>query len=387
MTDTTPRPRRNIWIVSARVGAGHVQAAKAVEEACAAIGLSDRVRSVDLLTLVPGWFRKVYAGGYARMATKHARLFGKLYHFTDRSTAEFPTLSERIRVRMDGRTVRPLIRLFDEDPPDVILHTHFLAPAPIARWISDHRPTCRHGVVVTDFHPHRIWLAPRVDRYFVAADMTRDRLVQLGIDPASIEVSGIPILAKHSRPTDRHEVYRAFDWRPNMPAILVLAGSDFVVGPFEQVVDDLLMQLPNATIQVATGKNEVLHKSLEQRLPRNPNLRLIGFTDRMNELFAAATLVVSKTGGITTSECLAAGAAVVGLFPVPGQEELNADYLVANGAGIKVTRRADVAPSVKQLLDDPAAITAMKSKSQSLGCPQAAQRVADWIRQVGSNCG
>lgn len=387
MSDAPTPNRRPIWIISARVGAGHVQAAKAVEEACANLGFGDLVHSVDLMTLVPRWFKKLYAGGYARMASNHPKLFGTIYHATDRSAAPFPTITERIRVSLDSRIIRPLIAMLEDHPPKVVLHTHFLAPAPIGNWLARQGIPCRHGIVVTDFHPHRIWLASRVDRYFVGVDSARDRLATLGVDPKRVEVTGIPILARHKQSTEKSAVFRDFNWPADRPVILLLAGSDFVVGPFERIVDDLLTTFPNVTLQVATGRNETLHKSLETRLPRFPQFRLIGFTGRMNELFAAATIVVTKTGGITTSECVAAGAAVIGLFPVPGQEELNADYLASAGAGLKVTRRADVIPAVRSLLNDPARLASIQSSARKLGRADAAERVANWIRESCGDCG
>lgn len=161
--------------------------------------------------------------------------------------------------------------------------------------------------------------------------------------------------------------------------ILLLAGSDFVIGPVEAVADRLLEAFPHVTLQIATGRNEDLHRRLAEKLPRHPNLRIVGFTDRMNELLSHATLVLSKTGGITTSECLAHGAAMLGLFPVPGQEELNADYLVANKAGMKLSTLQEVVPAVRRLLHDAVALASMKASAANLGKARAADVIADTI--------
>lgn len=377
--DLTGGMNRPIWIISARVGAGHVQAARAVEEALSARGMADRVYHLDLMTLVPSWFRKLYAGGYAWMATRHPRLFGRAFHMTDRDGSPWPSVSERLRIRIDGWIIRELRRWLRDAKPRLIVHTHFLAPAPVGRWIESEGWPTRQVAVVTDFYPHRIWLARPVERYFVAADMTREQLVVRGVDAERISVTGIPVIARHRQPTDKDRVFREFDWPVGRPVLLLMAGSDFVVGPIEKVVDELLSAFPDVTLQVAGGKNETLLRALEAKKAGHPNLRVIGFTDRIQDLFTTATLVISKTGGITTSECLARGAAVVALFPVPGQEEANADYLVSHGAGVKVMRVADVTPAVRGLLESPERVSRMRERAGALGRGDAADRVVDAV--------
>lgn len=373
-----------VWIISARVGAGHVQAARAVDEALSAQRWGDRTCHLDLMTLAPAWFRRVYAGGYAWMASRHPKLFGRAFHATDHSEAAWPNLAERLRVRVEGCIIGRLRAQLRAAKPRIIVHTHFLAPAPVGQWIVREGWSTRQLVVVTDFYPHRIWLARPVEHYFVAADTTRSRLVDRGVEPERVSVTGIPIMARHNQKSDIASVYRNFNWAHGRPAILLLAGSDFVVGPIERVVDELLIALPEVTLQVATGRNEALRRTIEAKRSRYPNLRVVGFSERMQDLFSAATLVLTKTGGITTSECLAHGAAVVGIFPVPGQEEANADYLVANGAGVKIGRVADVAPTVQQLLSRPEEIDRMRARAASLGRVDAAQRIADRIIALAS---
>jgi len=370
---------RKIWIATARVGNGHVQAARAVAEAMEERGHADSVTVIDTMDVVPAWFRKVYAGGYALMATKLPGLYGRLYDTSDRSTAAWPTSSEQGRIRLESRMIGSLRERLRAEQPDVILHTHFLAPAVMGRWIEQDRLSTRQGVVVTDFHPHRIWLARPVERYFVAIDAAARRLEERGVSPDAVTVSGIPIMAKHRAVSDCHQARTEFHWPENRPVLLLVSGADFVVGPLEKIVDALLEAHPGVTLQVTTGRNDTLRQRLEARQQRHPNLRVIGFCNRLPEMFSAATLVLSKTGGITTSECLARGAAMIALFPVPGQEARNADYLADRGAAVKVSHPSQVVPAVNHVLNDPARLARMRDAAGALGRPNAAGAIADWI--------
>jgi processive 1,2-diacylglycerol beta-glucosyltransferase len=102
----------------------------------------------------------------------------------------------------------------------------------------------------------------------------------------------------------------------------------------------------------------------------------MGFTDKMDELMAAADVVVSKPGGLTTSEVLARGAAMAIVNPIPGQETRNSDFLLEHGAAIKINNAATLPYKLGQLLADPKRLQTLKRNARRLGKPQAAFDVA-----------
>src|SRR5580693_8664095 len=103
---------------------------------------------------------------------------------------------------------------------------------------------------------------------------------------------------------------------------------------------------------------------------------VLGFTDKMDELMTAADLIVSKPGGLSTSEALARGAALMVIQPIPGQEERNSDYLLENGAALKVNNFASLSHKLTRLVDDPQRLRALREASSCIGRPRAAFEVA-----------
>jgi len=374
-----PSDPGRILILSARVGAGHVQAARAIEEGLAARGLLDRTDHLDVMSIVPSWFRRLYAGGYAFLASRAPHVYGRLFHLTDASTAPWPNAAERCRIRFESNRIQPLRDRILRNPPAWIIHTHFLAPPVIGRWIAGAALPTKQAVVVTDYYPHRVWLADDVTHYFVGAERTREQLIRRGIAADTIHVTGLPILARHRRNIDVDRVYRDFNWLRDRPAILLITGSDFVVGPIETILRRLLSHFPDVTIQLLTGHNQALERRIRARFASAANLRVLGFTERINELLAAATIVISKTGGIITAECLAHGAPMVALFPLPGQERLNAQMLVENDAGALVEQAADLLPAVRRLLADPAKTQRFRTNACKLARPDAADQIVDML--------
>jgi len=158
--------------------------------------------------------------------------------------------------------------------------------------------------------------------------------------------------------------------------VLQLSGG-FGVGPIEKLFRGLLdVQTPLEIIAV-TGKNEDAKKKLQAvKTPPRHRGKILGFTDQIDELMACADIVLSKPGGLTTSEVLARGAAMAIINPIPGQESRNSDFLLENGAAIKINNVATMAMKIESLLNDPARLRTIKQNAQRIAKPQAAFDVA-----------
>ncbi len=139
----------------------------------------------------------------------------------------------------------------------------------------------------------------------------------------------------------------------------------------------LEVAVPLQLIAVA-GRNQKLQARLQKlEVPPRHQVKVLGFTREMDELMAVADLVVSKPGGLTTSETLASGAAMVIVNPIPGQESRNSDYLLENGAAIKVNNTATLAHKVTGLLQEPRRLQQLRANVRRLARPRAAFDVAE----------
>src|SRR5205085_8731767 len=124
---------------------------------------------------------------------------------------------------------------------------------------------------------------------------------------------------------------------------------------------------------VVAGRNEKAKQQLAAvPCPKPHRAKVLGFTDQIDELMAVADLVVSKPGGLTTSETLARGAAMAIVNPIPGQESRNSDYLLEHGAAIKINNLGTLTFKLRQLLGDPARLESLKASARKIGRPLAA---------------
>ena len=105
----------------------------------------------------------------------------------------------------------------------------------------------------------------------------------------------------------------------------------------------------------------------------------MGFTDRVADLMRAADLIVTKPGGLSTSECLALGLPMILSAPIPGQEERNADYLLEEGAALKAIDVLALRLRAGALLGDPPRLARMAERARAIGRPYAVRGVLDQV--------
>jgi processive 1,2-diacylglycerol beta-glucosyltransferase len=238
--------------------------------------------------------------------------------------------------------------------------------------------------IVTDFEAHALWMEPCVDLYCVATEATKARLVARGAQAENVVATGIPISAKFAVRPDVKAVRKALGLRDDLPVLLALSGG-FGMGPLGRILCELDKVQRSFQTVVVTGRNEDLRRDLAAQDRGHPT-HVLGYASNMHELMAVADLIISKPGGLTTSEVLAMGKPLFIVSPIPGQEAANSDFLLEHGAAAKANRVEDLPYRIDQLLGTKK-LAAMARAAKALGQPHAArdicQAVVSRVEQAG----
>lgn len=374
------RPAKRVLVISASVGAGHNQAARAVVERLRHDAPHLEVEQVDALAFAGRCFRSWYAGGYALAVSRFPRLYGLGFRITDRPDTPRRTLAERRRLWTERREMSRLGEHIRSGRYDLVLHSHFLAP-PLVAWMKDRDLlSCPQAVIVTDNVIHRYWFSRHVERWFLSADLDAARLERWGIQPERIVVSGMPVQAKWRSELDRSRVLAEWDLPAGRPIVLLSGGTEFVCGPVVRIARELAHARQDLCVVVLGGRNKKLLGELAGLHLPPERLRPVAFTDRLHELVEAASLMITKAGGSTLAECAARGRAMVFLKPVPGQEAGNARYFAAAGAGVIAWNVDQTIARTLELVDDPPRLAAMNQAAAALYRP-AAETISQWVVQ------
>lgn len=361
-----------IVILTASAGAGHNIAARAIHDALSLLAPAQPVVLHDVLDFCPTAFRVVYSRGYAELISRTPRLFGWLYETMDKP-GRGP--SEWLRLAIQASSTGGVGRRLRRISPRLIIHTHFLPAEIVAGLRRRGRLDCPQWTVLTDFEAFRLWIQPPTDRYYASTTNAADYLRAAGVPHDAIRVSGIPIRPAFWDPAERMEMRARHGLIGDRPVLLVSCGRSGRQP--ERMARALTGVRSDAQIVLISGRDERLRARLERGFGRQaPRFRVLGHTDRMHEWMRAADLLVSKPGGLTSSEALACGLPLVIVDPIPGQETRNSDYLLERGAGVKVNDLKLLSARVNRLLSDTPALAEMREAAGRAARPYAAREIA-----------
>jgi processive 1,2-diacylglycerol beta-glucosyltransferase len=390
-----------ILIATVTAGGGHIAAAAALEEAWRALRPDDAVERLDLIKFFSPLHKKVHADGYVKLVEHAPEIWGMLFGKTD--NLKVARRLSKLRRAFPSNSRKKFARHLKQFQPDVVLCTHFLPFETLGLLKSSEGRVTRGPVsfkkfgtritrpsenwkhpfvvsIVTDFEAHALWMDACVDLYCVAAEETKARLVARGAPAANAVATGIPIAAKFLSKPNPRAVRKNYGLRDDQPVLLVLSGG-FGMGPVAEILAELdKVPQPFQTI-VVTGRNEELRRKLATQTRKHPT-HVLGFATNMHELMAVADLIITKPGGLTTSEALALGKPLFIMNPIPGQEAANSDFLLERGAAAKVNRVEDLPFRIEKLLGSKK-LADMAKAAKSLGRPQSAmavcQEVLKWL--------
>ncbi|HTL54911.1 MAG TPA: glycosyltransferase [Candidatus Limnocylindrales bacterium] len=368
-----------ILIATATAGGGHLAAAAALEEAWRALRPEDVVERLDVVKFFSPLHRKIHADGYVKIVEHAPELWGMMFGKTDN-----PKVAQRLnrlkRVFPSNSRLK-FLRHAEHFRPDAVLCTHYLpletlgAPRKGARHRDRGQPATLSPFVVsivTDFEAHALWMEPCVDLYCVAAEETKARLIARGAPPENIVATGIPIAAKFAQRPDPKTIRRTIGLRDDLSTLLVLSGG-FGMGPVADILVELDKVSQSFQTVVVTGRNEELRRDLAAQDRKHPT-HVLGFAGNMHELMAVSDLIITKPGGLTTSEVLAIGKPLMIINPIPGQEAANSDFLLERGAAAKVNRVEDLPYRLEQLLASKR-LAELGRAAKALGRPNAARDI------------
>lgn len=357
-------------IVSASVGGGHVRAAQALDATAQSLG--HEVLNVDILDFTHKGYRKAYSSGYLKLADRMPTLWGYLFDVSDRKKIK-RRQSAFVRAfdRIEFARFRDCVRDF---APDRMIGTHFLPAQILAPFEGEDWFNFGVDLVVTDYYAHRYWAQPSARALFVGNPEQVEDLVDRGISRDRVHVTGIPVVPEFVSPPDRDTVRHDLGLSDATPTVLVMGGGWGANG-MPEIVRSIFDAHPAQVLAVA-GRNRTMQSELEAlEVPDSSDLRVFGFVDNVHELMAVSDLCVSKSGGLTTAECLATGLPMLVPNPIPGQEERNADYLSEIGAGMKARSLGSLRYKLKWLLSDDARRKQMAESAKAAGRPDSARAI------------
>jgi len=373
---------KKILIVYGTAGIGHKKAALAVKAAFDEIRPADaQVAIIDSLDYTNPFFKKAYLDTYLFMVNKLPTFWGLSYYLTDNFFVNL-VVSKMRRIN-NWLNSGPFRKYLIETKPDVIVSTHFFASEIIAVMKKKGELDSRLITVLTDYRIHSWWVSEPTDIYVVGGEGAREDLIGTWkVDPSGIKVFGIPVEPVFSKPLDRRGILAKAGLQDGVFTVLVIGGG-FGVGPIENIIK-IISSIPQ-TVQIIAicGHNETLVKELEALKPTlKDRLSVLGFVNNVYEYMASADVLISKSGGITSTESMARSLPLIVIAPIIGQETRNSDYLTSEGAAVKIDKPYELKAVLEDLVSHPEKLGRMRDAIARIKKPRACYDVAQLALEI-----
>lgn len=359
-----------VLILTAKYGNGHVQVSKTLVKQCRELGIEEVVVS-DLYAESNPVFTEITQYLYLKSFTIGKQFYRMFYYGVDK------IYNKKLLTLYFKLGNKRLHELIEKEQPDIIINTFPIIVVPeYRRRTGNIIPTFN---VLTDFCLHKIWVHKNIDKYYVASKRVKEKVMSLGIHPASVKVTGIPIRSQFEEILNEEAIYKKYNLDPAKKTLLVMAGAHGVLKNVKELCESFLEEKNLQTV-VVCGNNTALKESLESITGKNKeNLKLLGYVERVDELFRIASCMVTKPGGITLSEAAAVGVPVILYKPVPGQEKENALFFQENEAALVVNRSEEVYEAVSNLLQNDKKLRRMKRNIKRLHHPNSSLTIMEDI--------
>lgn len=308
-------------ILSAHTGGGHDAAANALRDALMAQGVESRVE--DCLAFGGRWFSKLVCGTYVKMVQYVPSLFGKVYHLGGKlSNPRFKSPGYYANASYAFR----METLLKEYQPDIILCTHVFGGQTVTRLRRKGAYHGTLGLVMTDYTLHPFCEDVECDALFIPHEAVRQECDKRGVKSERIRVAGIPVSPACQPCDDKAAAKRALGLDENCSEVLLVGGS-MGAGNLPEAIASLLPVLGDkGHLTVICGSNAKAKAEAEERCKGDSRVTVHGRVSPLYPLMAAADVLVTKSGGLTTTEAMTVGTPMLIINPIEGCETANATF-------------------------------------------------------------
>lgn len=363
--------KARILILTGSYGNGHLKVSKTLKETF--MENDCEVMESDLYLEAHPLLTKVTKFLYIKSFTYGQKLYGSIYYAGNKDKN---SLALDFMNYYGRKTLANLVESFN---PDIIINTFPMVVVP--EFLKKSGSKIPMVNILTDFGLHNNWIHEEIARYFVASEDLKTEMADKGITQEQIKVTGIPIETKFEEQTDRTSLIHSYGLHPAEPITLLAAGAFGVLKNMETIVERLLRIDGNQVI-VVCGRNKKLKLNLTHKFAGNEKVRILGYTDRMDELMNIATVMITKPGGITLSEALAVQVPLILYRSVPGQELENAVFFEQKGASVNVKSPDELIDAITDLIANEDLQQEMKHNMKALYHKDASKVIYDEVSNM-----
>ncbi|MGL4912129.1 MAG: MGDG synthase family glycosyltransferase [Romboutsia sp.] len=394
---------KKVLIMSASTGGGHNRAARAIKEELEQKiidGIPVQCEIIDSLKLVNNTMDKIISRGYEKSAIYTPKAYGRVYRFSETSLASKNEFKGNLLTSFMAQKFKKLLK---DSQPDLIIGTHpfpmialstlkkskdtYLNSTNLSETFSRHSYDIKVPPmisVLTDYTTHSTWIQNEISYYIAGHEYVKELLVVEGVESSKVKTFGIPVEKSFLSNRDRETVLNELGLSPDKLTVLLMGGS-FGAGNIKETLAELLSIDRDFQILVITGRNQSLREKIDKNLalhPHDKSVCVLGYTNKMNDILASIDVLITKPGGLTTTEALLKDVPMIVPYYIPGQEEENLEFLTNCGAALRTTKKYTLSVLLKVLIDDSSRLDMLKRNIKSIRKFNSSQNIADLVVDI-----
>jgi processive 1,2-diacylglycerol beta-glucosyltransferase len=358
---------KKILIFYASYGGGHLSAANSIKDYLSSNYEKIDVELIDCMKYINKPIEKITTTAYNEMAKKAPWAWGKIYSDSQKGPLA------HITTRSNQVFAIKLLRLLREKKPDLIISTHPFGSQMCSYLKRKGKITSKIATILTDFAPHDQWLvgSDYTDYFFVAHNKMKEYLISKNIPENKIFATGIPISNKFLETFNTSKILSSLGLKENLKTVLFFAGGKFGLGKSRtlEIFNTFVNDFNNIQVIAISGKNKKMYEEFNQivKIANKTNfIKVFEFVNNVPELMAVSDVVITKPGGLTTTESLVSGLPMIIINPIPGQEEENAQFLEHSNVGIWLKKQMNITETISNFLSDNKKLKQMKENTKKI---------------------
>lgn len=335
-----------VIIFYAKTGGGHYSACRSLEEAFNSLSI-DTV-TLDSLEFAGHKVSKEVCSAYTYIVKTVPDLFGALYKAGEKIS---DSKRKSIIYKLNSFYAYNILTTIYEEKPDIIISTHIFPTQSLTYLKQKNKIKAITASIVTDYTCAPFWEETNLDYYFLPHKDLINEFSFKGIPKDKLIPFGLPVDSKFQENIKKEEAKEILGLEKDKPHILIMGGS-MGAGSLKDTTLYLSEHLNNCNLTAICGNNKELFKEMLRITKDFKNLTVLNFTHKMNLLMSSSDILITKPGGLTSTEAMNKNLPIIMINPIPGVESANCNFFTKRNLGIKSKSIYETLKICKTLLKD-----------------------------------
>ena len=365
-----------VLFLSVPTGHGHHQTAKAVLEYFQG-NENVECRFLDVLDNTSPVLADSMQQGYLLSTKVTPRMFGRFYNLADRRNTEKDSGVGKLLNTVLHKKLLAYLRQYD---PDIIVATPVFAAIALTYLRNKYPIRAKVLTIVTDYTIHPYWEEVEADYYITASELLNFQATKKGLSLEKVKPFGIPVHPRFSQKVPQKEAREQLGLEDKFTVLLMMGSMGYGHNTLSTVRS---LDRMDEDFQLVTvcGNNKKLKARIDAMI-KHKNIVNYGFTDEVSLLMDAADCIITKPGGLSTSEALAKKLPIILLDPIPGQEDRNKEFMLNNGLALYLSPTFPATEAIYQLMHFDYKMNLLKQNMEHIAKPDAVSALGEFMLEL-----